>query len=63
MDMRRVTDQEAAKIAFATENGKVWIMLRPTTGAAPSSPDIVTLETVLFGVKPVAATRSFGAEQ
>jgi pilus assembly protein CpaB len=58
----KVTDQQAADIAFATENGKVWIFLRPKTGAAPSAPDIVTLETVLFGVKSVAAVRSFGGK-
>jgi pilus assembly protein CpaB len=57
----KVDDQQAAQIAFSTENGKVWVFLRPKTGASPSAPDIVTLETVLFGVKPVAAVRSFGA--
>jgi Flp pilus assembly protein CpaB len=59
----RVTDQQAAHIAFASENGKIWVVLRPKAGAEPSAPDIVTLETVLFGVKPVAAVRSFGARQ
>jgi Flp pilus assembly protein CpaB len=59
----KVSDEQAAKIAFATENGRVWMVLRPKTGAAPSSPDIVTLETILFGVKPVAAVRSFGARR
>jgi Flp pilus assembly protein CpaB len=57
----KVSDQQAAQIAFSTENGKVWVFLRPKTGAEPSAPDLVTLETVLFGVKPVAAVRSFGA--
>jgi Flp pilus assembly protein CpaB len=57
----RVTDEQAANIAFASENGKVWVVLRPAAGAEPSAPDIVTLETVLFGVKPVSAARSFGA--
>jgi Flp pilus assembly protein CpaB len=59
----KVSDRQAADIAFATENGKVWMVLRPKTGADPSAPDIVTLETVLFGVKPVAAVRSFGAKR
>jgi Flp pilus assembly protein CpaB len=58
----RVSDEQAAHIAFATENGKVWVVLRPSAGAEPSAPDIVTLETVLFGVKPIAAVRSFGAK-
>lgn len=57
----RLTDEQVQTVAFASENGKLWVVLRPTAGAEPSAPDIVTLETVLFGVKPVAAVRSFGA--
>lgn len=59
----RLTDQQAAEIAFAVENGKVWLSLRPSTNAQPTYPDIITLETVLFDVKPVAAMRSFGARR
>jgi Flp pilus assembly protein CpaB len=59
----RVTDEEAAKIAFSSENGKVWVVLRPAAGAEPSAPDLVTLETILFGYKPVAVVRSFGGKR
>lgn len=59
----RVSDAQAANIAFASDNGRVWIVLRPRTGAEPTHPDIVTLETVLFGTKPIAAVRSFGGRQ
>jgi Flp pilus assembly protein CpaB len=59
----RVTHEQAAKLAFSSENGKVWIVLRPNTGAQPTPPDLVTLETVLFGLEPVAAVRSFGGRQ
>ena len=59
----RVTHEQAARLAFSSENGKVWIVLRPRTGAKPTPPDIVTLETVLFGVEPVTAVKSFGARQ
>lgn len=59
----RVSHEESARLAFSSENGKVWIVLRPPTGAKPTPPDIVTLETVLFGVPPVAAAKSFGARQ
>ena len=58
-----LTDKEAADVAFSSENGKLWIALRPRTGAKPTSPDLVTLETILFGVKPVAAVRSFGGQR
>jgi pilus assembly protein CpaB len=59
----RVTDEEAAKLAFASDNGKIWIALRPRTGAQPTAPDIVTLETVLFGVKPIAVERALGGRR
>lgn len=56
----RMTDREATKIAFAADNGKVWLVLRPRTGGRPTTTDVVTLETLLLGVKPVTALRSFG---
>lgn len=59
----RVAHEQAARLAFSSENGKVWIVLRPRTGAKPTPPDLVTLETVLFGVEPVTAVKSFGARQ
>lgn len=59
----KVSDQQAAQIAFSSENGKLWIILRPKAGAEPTAPDVVTLETILFGVKPVAAVRSFGGNK
>jgi Flp pilus assembly protein CpaB len=49
----RVNDAQAAAIAFASDNGKVWLVLRPPTGARPVRPGIVTVGTVLLGVPPV----------
>ena len=59
----RMTDREATKIAFAADNGKVWLILRPRTGGRPTTTDVVTLETLLLGVKPVTALRSFGGRR
>ena len=59
----RVTDSEATKVAFAADNGRVWLVLRPRTGGSPSTADVVTLETLLLGVKPVSALRSFGGRR
>ena len=56
----RVDEADAARTAFAADNGKVWVVLRPRTGAKPTPPDLVTIETVLFGVKPITAMQSFG---
>jgi Flp pilus assembly protein CpaB len=56
----RVDDKQAAQLAFAADNGKLWIVLRPRAGAAATAPDLVTVETLLFGVPSMAAVRSFG---
>lgn len=55
----RVNDQEAAKLAFASDNGKVWLALRPGAGASASRPGLVTIETMLLGIPPVTVLRSF----
>jgi Flp pilus assembly protein CpaB len=56
----RVDDRNAANLAFASDNGKLWIVLRPPSGAKPVAPSFVTAETLLLGVPPVLAQRSFG---
>jgi Flp pilus assembly protein CpaB len=55
-----VDDVEAAKVAFASDNGKLWLALRPSAGAKTSRPGIVTVETMLLGVPPVQILRSVG---
>lgn len=50
----RVSDDLAAKVAFAADNGKIWIVLRPPAGAKETSPKIVSTDSILFGVKPQA---------
>jgi hypothetical protein len=41
----------------------VWIVLRPKANAKATTPNIVTLETILFGVPAVSAMRSFGGKR
>lgn len=53
----RVDSGQAAKLAFASDNGKLWFVLRPRTGAKPVKPSLVTAETVLFGTRPIAVGR------
>lgn len=55
-----VDDVQAAKLAFASDNGKVWLALRPSAGAKSARPGIVTIETMLLGVPPVQVLRSVG---
>lgn len=59
----RATDQQAATLAFATENGSLWIALRPRTGATPTHFDFVTLQTLLLGIAPVNAYRQAGGKE
>jgi pilus assembly protein CpaB len=54
----RVSDKDAANLAFASEYGKVWLSLRPGAAAESSPPDIVTLETLLLGAPPIAVLHS-----
>jgi pilus assembly protein CpaB len=58
----RVPDQDAAKLMFTADNGIVWAVLRPKANASPASPNIVSVETVLFGVPSAAVVKSLGAK-
>lgn len=49
----RTTRDQAAELAWAVDNGKVWVVLRPRSGAPAEKPGVVTAESVLLGVKPV----------
>jgi pilus assembly protein CpaB len=55
-----MTNKEAADAAYAADNGIVWAMLRPRANAAAPSPDIVSIETLLFNVPPVRVYRQLG---
>jgi Flp pilus assembly protein CpaB len=56
----RLNDKQAAELAFASDNGKVWLALRPAAGAKSSRPGIVTVETLLLGVPPINVVHSLG---
>ena len=55
----RLTFAQANRLAFSSENGKIWLADRPAAGAPKLRPDFVTIETVLLGAKPVFALNSF----
>jgi Flp pilus assembly protein CpaB len=59
----KVSDKEAADLAFSSEYGKVWFALRPSAGAESAPPDLVTLETILLGTPPIAVLRSLGGHR
>jgi Flp pilus assembly protein CpaB len=59
----KVDDRKAAQVAFASDNGKLWLALRPSAGAKASRPDIVTIETLLLGVPSVQMLHSLGGRR
>jgi pilus assembly protein CpaB len=57
--MLRVSDREAAQIAFAADVGKLWIVARPKAGAKNSKlPSTVDLQSLILGVGAKALQRA-----
>lgn len=49
----RVPARFAPHVAFAADNGLLWLSLRPAAGAQEARSDVVTLGKVLLSAKPV----------
>jgi pilus assembly protein CpaB len=49
-----VPDGEVGALAWAADNGKVWLVLRPANATATPAPSAVTVQSMLFGTKPVS---------
>lgn len=50
----RVKDTVATQLAFAADNGKIWLALRPGGDARAARPDVITVRNLLFGSKSVS---------
>lgn len=50
----RVGASDASKLAFASDNGKIWIVLRPPTGGTNPTPSPVTLDSILSGTPSIS---------
>jgi Flp pilus assembly protein CpaB len=59
----KVTDTQATKLAFASDNGRLWLALRPAAGAKTTPPSVVTAETLMLGVSPQAVYSSLGGRK
>jgi Flp pilus assembly protein CpaB len=59
----KVDDQEAGQLDFASQNGTLWLALRPSSGAKSTPPSIVTMETLLLGVPPRTILTDLGARR
>ena len=44
------TDQ-VAKLAYAADHGQLWFVARPSSGAAPTKPQAITAQSLLFANK------------
>jgi hypothetical protein len=53
----RANYQRAAELAFAADNGRLWLVLRPGANVAPTPPEAVTVESLLFGVQPITVQK------
>ena len=49
----RVPEAQAGWLAYAADNGRLWFVLRPASGAKVNFPSIVTARTLLLGYKAV----------
>lgn len=47
-----VNDNEAAEVAYASDNGKIWLMLRPANGQNPTQ-TVATIQSILLGRPPI----------
>jgi Flp pilus assembly protein CpaB len=53
----RVTDKQAVELAFSSDNGKVWVALRPQAGAKQARLSLTTLDRLLAGMDPIPLDR------
>jgi pilus assembly protein CpaB len=49
----KASTKQAAVLAWAMDNGKLWFVLRPPSGARTAIPGYITMRTLLLGLKPV----------
>ncbi len=53
----RVEDEYAPQLAFSSDNGKIWIVLRPQAGAEQDKLTLVNLDRILTGMEPIPIDR------
>jgi Flp pilus assembly protein CpaB len=49
----RLTDAQTAKVVFASDNGKIWLSLRPAANVKSTRPGLVTVGSDVFGLPPL----------
>jgi Flp pilus assembly protein CpaB len=56
----RVNTADAAKFALAADNARIWLVLRPQTGASPTPPTTASIASLLAGADIRKGTRQNG---
>jgi Flp pilus assembly protein CpaB len=59
----KVSDGVASKIAYAVDNGKVWLTLRPAAGSKPSASQLVSEQTMMLGIPPIVVLHQLGGRR
>jgi Flp pilus assembly protein CpaB len=59
----RVPEKQMGELAFSSDNGKVWIVLRPQAGATQRKMSLVTLDRLLLGMDPIPVDRFLGKKR
>ena len=54
----RANYQRAIELAFAADNGVLWLMLRPAANVKATPPEAVTVESMLFGIQPITVQKN-----
>ena len=49
----KARDDRAAQLAYAADNGTLWLLLRPQAGATSNPIDLVTMGKILLGNRPI----------
>lgn len=53
----RMKESDALNLAFASDNGKVWIALRPQVGAEQDELSLTNLDRIVTGMDPIPLER------
>jgi pilus assembly protein CpaB len=59
----RVPEMDAPQLAFSSDNGTLWIVLRPQAGATDHKPTAVVLSQLLAGMDPIPLDRMFSKDR
>lgn len=59
----KVPDNQAGQLAYAQDNGKVWLVLRPANATSTAAPSTITLQSLLLGTKSIPASGAKGGKK